>query len=139
MTVTVANDNNLSIRLPQQTRPSQNVLVLARRFAFPGLTPAARLVCFFWQIPEALTLHEGDSDQNFDFDQLDLVQVQVAAKYLSGETSTWGEGDWNGAPGGTLDSPPAGDGLFNQLDIVAAQQAGLYLAGPSARRSGSRR
>jgi hypothetical protein len=57
------------------------------------------------------------------------VQVQVAAKYLTGETATWGEGDWNGAPGGNAQSPPAGDGQFNQLDIVAALGAGKYLTG----------
>ena len=75
-------------------------------------------------------LRAGDADQDRDFDQLDLVQVQVAAKYLSGQAATWGEGDWNGAPGGEPGSPPAGDGLFNQLDIIAALNAGLYLTGP---------
>jgi hypothetical protein len=74
-------------------------------------------------------LQAGDADQDWDFDQLDLVQVQVAGKYLTGEPATWGEGDWNGAPAVLSARPPAGDGLFNQLDIVAAQQAGLYLRG----------
>ena len=83
-------------------------------------------------LPPESSLAAGDADQDFDFDQLDLVQVQVAAKYLTGQTATWGEGDWNGAPGGSVGSPPAGDGLFNQLDIVAAQQAGTYLTGPYA-------
>jgi hypothetical protein len=55
--------------------------------------------------------------------------VQQAGKYLTGQRATWGEGDWNGAPGGSPDNPPAGDGLFNQLDIVAAQQAAIYLTG----------
>ena len=77
-------------------------------------------------------LQAGDADQDLDFDQLDLVQVQVAANYLSGEAATWGEGDWDGAPGGSPGDPPLGDGLFNQLDIVAAQQAGLYLTGSYA-------
>ena len=45
-------------------------------------------------------LQAGDADQDLDFDQLDLVQVQIAAKYLTGQAATWGEGDWNGAPGG---------------------------------------
>jgi hypothetical protein len=78
------------------------------------------------------TLLAGDADQDLDFDQLDLVQVQIAAKYLTAQVATWGEGDWNGAPGGSPGNPPQGDGLFNQLDIVAAQQAGLYLTGPYA-------
>ena len=56
--------------------------------------------------------------------------MQVAAKYLTGQVATWGEGDWNGAPGGSQGDPPAGDGLFDQLDIVAALSAGVYLTGP---------
>jgi hypothetical protein len=74
----------------------------------------------------------GDADQDMDFDQLDLVKVQIAAKYLTGQPATWGEGDWDGAPGGTVGSPPLGNGVFDQLDIVAALGAGTYLAGPYA-------
>ena len=82
---------------------------------------------------EALTqLLAGDADQDLDFDQLDLVQVQVANKYLTGEVATWGEGDWDGAPGGSPGNPPAGDGQFNQFDIIAAQQGAAYLTGPYA-------
>ena len=77
-------------------------------------------------------LWAGDADQDLDFDQLDLVRVQIAAKYLSANPATWGEGDWNGAPGGQPDSPPAGDGFFNQLDIIAALAPGHYLTGPYA-------
>ena len=81
-------------------------------------------------------LQPGDADQDFDFDQLDLVAVQVAAKYLTGQAATWGEGDWDAAPGGQLGSPPLGDGVFNQLDLVAALRENLYLTGPyAARRS----
>ena len=80
----------------------------------------------------ATGLQAGDADQDFDFDQVDLVQVQVAAKYLSGQPATWGEGDWDGAPGGAVGSPPAGDGRFDQLDIVSALNAGVYLTGPYA-------
>ena len=76
-------------------------------------------------------LMPGDADQDLDFDQLDLVQVQVAAKYLTGQSATWGEGDWNGAPApnGVPGSPPAGDGVFDQLDIIAALNANVYLKG----------
>jgi hypothetical protein len=81
-------------------------------------------------VPRPPALQAGDADQDYDFDQFDLVQVQVAAKYLSGEVATWGEGDWDGAPGGSLGDPPNGDGQFNQFDIVAAQQAAIYLTGP---------
>ena len=77
-------------------------------------------------------LRAGDADQDLDFDQLDLVAVQIAGKYLSGTAATWGEGDWDGAPGGEQGSPPAGDGQFNQLDIISALNAGVYLTGPYA-------
>ena len=77
-------------------------------------------------------LQAGDADQNLVFDQLDLVKVQIAAKYLTGQAATWGEGDWDGAPGGSRGNPPAGDGFFNQLDIVAAVAPGHYLTGPVA-------
>ena len=82
--------------------------------------------------PNLSFLNAGDADQDLDFDQLDLVQVQVAAKYLTVEPATWGEGDWDGAPGGTLGSPPVGNGLFDQLDVIAALAAGTYLTGPYA-------
>ena len=65
-------------------------------------------------------LQPGDADQDLDFDQLDLVKVQVAAKYLTTQSATWGDGDWNGAPGGSQGNPPRGDGFFNQLDIISA-------------------
>jgi hypothetical protein len=74
----------------------------------------------------------GDADQDLDFDQLDLVQVQIAGKYLTGAAATWGEGDWNGAPGGSPGNPPAGNGMFDQLDIIAALNANIYLTGPYA-------
>ena len=80
-------------------------------------------------ILDSSSLLAGDADQDLDFDQLDLVQVQIAAKYLTGEIATWGEGDWDGAPGGIQGNPPGGDRLFNQADIVAALQAGVYLTG----------
>jgi hypothetical protein len=77
-------------------------------------------------------LRAGDADQDLDFDQLDLVRVQVAAKYLTGRAATWGEGDWDGAPGGQPGSPPAGNARFDQLDIIAALAPNHYLKGPYA-------
>jgi hypothetical protein len=82
-------------------------------------------------------LQAGDANMDLRFDQLDLVKVQIAAKYLTGQSATWGEGDWNGAPGGSVGNPPSGDNQFNQLDIVAALNAGKYLTGPYAALSGS--
>ena len=80
--------------------------------------------------PQAL--EAGDANMDYEFNQLDLVQVQIAAKYLTGQAATWGDGDWNGAPGGSPGNPPQGDGLFSQNDIIAALSAGKYLTGPYA-------
>ena len=87
-------------------------------------------VQFRFAEPVTAILQAGDSDQDLDFDQLNLVKVQTAAKYLTEQSATWGEGDWNGAPGGSIGSPPIGDGLFNQMDIIAALGANTYLTGP---------
>jgi MYXO-CTERM domain-containing protein len=86
------------------------------------------------RIVDTLTapLRAGDANQDLRFDQLDLVMVLAANKYLTGQAATWGQGDWNGAPGGRVGSPPLGDRLFNQRDIVAALAAGTYLTGPYA-------
>lgn len=74
----------------------------------------------------------GDANQDFSFDQLDIVAVLSAAKYRTEGPASWGEGDWNGAPGGCVGIPPTGDGVFDQFDIIAAQQTGSYLTGPYA-------
>jgi hypothetical protein len=63
----------------------------------------------------------GDANRDFQFDQLDIVQVLQAAKYLTGQPATFEQGDWNG------------DGVFDQLDIVAALQTGNYLRGVQSR------
>ena len=62
------------------------------------------------------------------------MKVQIAAKYLTGQAATWGEGDWDGAPGGSPGAPPAGNGFFDQLDIIQALSNELYLTGPYAAR-----
>lgn len=77
-------------------------------------------------------LSPGDANRDFRFDQQDIVQVLQAGKYLTGQPATWGEGDWNGGPGGYAAEPPRGDGTFNQQDIVAALQSGTYLTGAYA-------
>ena len=82
-------------------------------------------------------LQAGDADLDLDFDQLDLVKVQIAGKYLTGAAATWGDGDWNGAPGGSVEAPPAGDGLFNQIDIIGALGPNHYLTGPYAALGGA--
>ena len=55
----------------------------------------------------------GDANADGLFNQLDIVQVLQAAKYLTGQPATWSEGDWNG------------DDLFDTLDLVAALQGNL--------------
>jgi hypothetical protein len=78
---------------------------------------------------DPIVLLPGDANQDLTFDQLDIVQVLAAGKYLTNEPATWGEGDWNGGPGGVPGEPPVGDGRFNQLDMVAALQGGAFLTG----------
>jgi hypothetical protein len=75
-------------------------------------------------------LQAGDANQDLVFDQRDVIRVSQAAKYLSASSATWGEGDWNGAPGGSPGNAPLGDGRFDQRDIVAALAPGFYLTGP---------
>ena len=65
----------------------------------------------------------GDSNGDGVFNQLDIVAVLQAGKYLTGEPATFSEGDWNG------------DGLFDSLDIVAALQEGNYQPGLAAQSS----
>ena len=84
---------------------------------------------FNFQVFPLLGLEAGDADQDLDFDQQDIVKVAVAGKYLTAQLATWGEGDWDGAPGGGPGNSPSGDGLFNEFDIIAALQAGIYLTG----------
>lgn len=62
----------------------------------------------------------GDSNEDGQFNQLDIVRVLQAGKYGTGQPASWSEGDWNG------------DGVFNQLDIVLALQAGTYTGGAQA-------
>ena len=69
------------------------------RFGEAGPLKDTRLVYLPAQNPTPL--QAGDADQDLDFDQLDLVRVLEARKYLTGRLATWGEGDWNAAPGGS--------------------------------------
>ena len=55
------------------------------------------------------------SNLDGQFNQLDIVAVQQAGKYNTGEAATFGEGDWNG------------DGLFDSKDLVAALQTSDYV------------
>jgi hypothetical protein len=75
-------------------------------------------------------LQPGDANQDLTFDQFDIIKALQAAKYLTGQSATWGEGDWDGAPGGSVGDPPAGNGFFDQLDIIKALASGVYNTGP---------
>ena len=66
----------------------------------------------------AYLFRPGDADEDWDFDQFDIVKILTGAKYLSGQPATWGEGDFNE------------DGVFDALDIIAALAGGLYTTGP---------
>lgn len=77
----------------------------------------------------AQPLDAGDANKDYLFNQEDIIMALGAGKYLTGQSATWSEGDWNGAPGGSAASPPTGDNLFNQLDLIAALNAGNYSPG----------
>jgi hypothetical protein len=112
--------------------PSVGSLTIGFRAGLTAITETggatAELTLDPAQTPVAL--RAGDANQDLKFDQLDLIQVLRAQKYNTGVAATWGEGDWNGAPGGSQGDPPAGNGFFDQFDVVAAQQADIYLQGP---------
>ena len=76
------------------------------------------IIAEFTYFPDAFLA--GDADRDFDFDQLDLVALLIAGKYLKGEQARWIEGDFDR------------NGAFDQLDIVAALETGNYLQGPYA-------
>ena len=117
------------VMLEGQPIPATAVRLLVPRTGLGGGTAIDELEVY-GQSGGGARLQAGDADQDLDFDQIDLVQVAVAAKYLTGQAATWGEGDWNAAPGGSVGSPPVGDGIFNQIDIIAALSNDLYLTGP---------
>jgi thiol-disulfide isomerase/thioredoxin len=77
-------------------------------------------------------LQAGDANQDLSFNQLDLLQVLAARKYATGQPATWGEGDWDGAPGGSPGNPPGGNGVFDQRDVIAALSSRTFLTGPYA-------
>lgn len=85
-----------------------------------------------WSFVSLFYRSAGDADEDLDFDQLELVQVRIAAKYLTNQTATWREGDRSGAPGGAPGNPPPGNGLFDQLDVIGALGPAHYLSGPYA-------
>ena len=60
----------------------------------------------------------GDTNSDGRFDQLDIVSVLRAGKYLTGAAASFAEGDFNG------------DGVFDQRDIVTVLQSGGYLQQP---------
>lgn len=95
----------------------------------PQQKPAEEILEKFYT---AAALHPGDANQDLRFDQIDIIQIAQAGKYLAGLRATWGEGDWDGAPGGIPGLPPPGNGFFDQVDLVSALQGDLYLASPNA-------
>ena len=109
---------------PVNSDPAGRTYLPSHLFSFP-----TALGGYEARIPDSEPLLAGDADRDGDFDQLDLVLVQQAAKYLTGLAATWGEGDWDGGPG-TRANPQPGDGVFDQKDVIASLTAGIYLTGP---------
>ncbi|MEZ6120064.1 MAG: hypothetical protein R3C28_26325 [Pirellulaceae bacterium] len=79
-------------------------------------------------------IQPGDANLDGKFDSKDLILAFSRHKYGTGESATWKDGDWNGAPNSGFlladQFGPQGDGLFNSQDLVAAMQTGLYESGP---------
>ena len=69
--------------------------------------------------PPPQPLLPGDANQDIQINAGDLVQIIQAGKYLTGQPAPWGEGDFNGGPGGSVGNPPAGNGQFDQFDLQA--------------------
>jgi hypothetical protein len=77
-------------------------------------------------------LEAGDANEDLEFNFDDIFQVLARGKYETGQPATWGEGDWDGAPGGSPGSPPTGSGQFDFDDIFASLVTGNYETGPYA-------
>ena len=122
------------LELLQTTTPIPNISAHYLRWDILetyGANPGA--ADFEFHVGTSGGLEAGDADMDYDFDQLDLVQVQIAAKYLSTQAGNLGRRRLGRGTGRWPGNPPAGDGLFNQMDIIAALNAGKYLTGPYAR------
>lgn len=73
-------------------------------------------------------LQPGDANQDFYFDQADLIQAFKSGKYATDQPATWAEGDWDGGVGGNDGQPSTGDGRFDTRDFLAANSS-LYRMG----------
>ncbi|MCA9216184.1 MAG: VCBS repeat-containing protein, partial [Planctomycetales bacterium] len=81
-------------------------------------------------LPNTTPLQIGDANLDFRIDEFDLIQVGKSGRF--GSEADWQTGDWTGGPGGTIDSPPSGDGIFDDNDLRLLADSGLYLTGPYA-------
>lgn len=105
------DDGRAAVVLPYEQGSEDTVVLSILDTSYPSLLP-------------------GDANLDHSFDQLDIVQVLQAGKYLTRQPATWGDGDWDGGPSAYPAAPPAGDGFFDQLDIRVALHTGAYLSGP---------
>jgi len=71
-------------------------------------------------VANLFTRQAGDTNEDGQFDQFDLILTLQGGEYLSGQPASWRDGDWNG------------DGRFDQLDVISALRTGNYLQGPYA-------
>jgi hypothetical protein len=92
---------------------------------FPGVVEYGAVV-----VGPALEAGDANEDLEFNFD--DIFQVLARGKYETGQPATWGEGDWDGAPGGSPGNPPTGSGEFDFDDIFASLVTGNYETGAYA-------
>lgn len=57
------------------------------------------------------------------------LQMITERRYRNGDPAVWGQGDFNGGPGGSAGKPPLGDGFFDEDDIMASLVTGLFGTG----------
>ena len=70
------------------------------------------------QLTVGFNTYYGDANLDGEFNSSDMVDVFIAGKYETGETASWGEGDWDA------------NGLFTTSDMVVAFTDGGYELGP---------
>ena len=75
-----------------------------------------------------IPLQPGDANQDYFFDEADLIQVAKAGRFENGAAS-WNQGDWDAAPGGAPLNPPTGNGRFDAADLDAAVESNKYRVG----------
>ena len=83
----------------------------------------------------------GDANQDYYFDEADIIQVFKSGKFETDQAATWAQGDWDGMyspnalramfSGGSYNPflTPQGNGRFDSDDLQYALEGGKYRTG----------